>query len=107
MLDEATSAAEAMTLAKRSVKAKGNTLVVGGDMHPQTLEVIQTRAEPLGLAVKVATTPQAWAKALQQDDYFAAINQYPGSTGWMIDWTADAQTIHSKGAALILATDLL
>ena len=107
MLDEATAAAEAMTLAKRSVKAKGNTLVVGGDMHPQTLEVIQTRAEPLGLTVKVATTPQAWADALQQDDYFAAINQYPGSTGWMIDWSADAQTIHSKGAALILATDLL
>ncbi len=107
MLDEATAAAEAMTLAKRSVKTKGNTLVVGGDMHPQTLEVIQTRAEPLGLVVKVANSPQAWADALQQDDYFAAINQYPGSTGWMVDWTADAQTIHSKGAAFILAADLL
>src|SRR5690606_32874660 len=49
MLDEATAAAEAMTLARRSVKAKGNTIVVGGDCHPQTIEVIQTRAEPLGI----------------------------------------------------------
>ena len=107
MLDEATAAAEAMTLAKRSVKAKGNTLVVGGDLHPQTLEVIRTRAEPLGLVVKQASSPQEWIDALQQDDYFAAINQYPGSTGWVVDWTSDAQQIHAKGAALILAADLL
>jgi glycine dehydrogenase len=54
MLDEATAAAEAMTLAKRSVKAKGNSMIVSGDCHPQTIEVIQTRAAPLGLTVKVA-----------------------------------------------------
>lgn len=107
MLDEATAAAEAMTLAKRSVKAKGNTLVVGGDMHPQTLEVIRTRAEPLGIVVKQAGSPQDWIDALQQDDYFAAINQYPGSTGWLVDWSEDAQQIHAKGAAFILAADLL
>ena len=51
MLDEATAAAEAMTLAKRSVKSKSNTFVVAGDCHPQTIEVIQTRAAPLGLKV--------------------------------------------------------
>ncbi len=107
MLDEATAAAEAMTLAKRSVKAKGNTLLVGGDMHPQTLEVICTRAEPLGLTVKQIHSPQEWLQALQQDDYFAAINQYPGSTGWLVDWSSDAEQIHAKGAALILAADLL
>ena len=107
MLDEATAAAEAMTLAKRSVKAKGNTLVVGGDLHPQTLEVIRTRAEPLGIVVKQAGSPQDWIDALQQDDYFAAINQYPGSTGWVVDWSEDAQQIHSKGAAFVLAADLL
>ena len=49
MLDEATAAAEAMTLARRSVKCKSDTLVVAGDCHPQTIEVLQTRAEPLGL----------------------------------------------------------
>jgi glycine dehydrogenase len=107
MLDEATAAAEAMTLAKRSVKAKGNTLVVGGDLHPQTLEVIRTRAEPLGIAIKQVSSPQDWIDALQQDDYFAAINQYPGSTGWVVDWSSDAQQIHAKGAAFILAADLL
>ena len=56
MLDEATAAAEAMTLARRSVKAKGNAIVVSGDTHPQTIEVMQTRAAPLGLTVKLANS---------------------------------------------------
>jgi glycine dehydrogenase len=107
MLDEATAAAEAMTLAKRSVKAKGNTFVVGGDCHPQTLEVIQTRAAPLGITVKVARSTEEWYAALAGDDYFAALNQYPGSTGWVSDWAADADLVHSKQAALVLAADLL
>ena len=51
MLDEATAAAEAMTLAKRSVKSKSDTIIVAGDCHPQTIEVVRTRAEPLGLKV--------------------------------------------------------
>ena len=107
MLDEATAAAEAMTLAKRSVKNKGNTFVVGGDCHPQTIAVIQTRAAPLGITVTVANSPEAWYAALAQDDYFAAINQYPGSTGWLDDWQRDADLVHAKNAALILAADLL
>ena len=107
MLDEATAAAEAMTLAKRSVKAKGNTLIVSGDCHPQTIEVIQTRAAPLGLAVKVVRSGDEWMAAIGQDDYFAAINQYPGSSGWLADWQMSADVIHSKGAAFILAADLL
>ena len=107
MLDEATAAAEAMTLAKRSVKAKGNQLIVSGDCHPQTIEVIQTRAAPLGLAVKVVRSGDEWMAAIGQDDYFAAINQYPGSSGWLADWQMSADVIHSKGAAFILAADLL
>ena len=107
MLDEATAAAEAMTLAKRSVKAKGKVFIVSGDCHPQTIEVIQTRAEPLGLEVKIIRSATEWQAAIAQDDYFAAINQYPASSGWMMDWTDSAATIHSKGAALILAADLL
>src|SRR4051812_26083974 len=51
MLDEATAAAEAMTLARRSVKSKSNTFVIGGDCHPQTIEVVRTRARPLGIEV--------------------------------------------------------
>ena len=56
MLDEATAAAEAMTLAKRSVKSKSNTFIVAGDCHPQTIEVMQTRAEPLGMKVVLANS---------------------------------------------------
>jgi glycine dehydrogenase len=107
MLDEATAAAEAMTLAKRSVKAKGNTFIVSGDCHPQTIEVIQTRAAPLGYTVKVIRSSDEWQAAIAGDDYFAALNQYPGSSGWLADWQLSADIIHSKGAALILACDLL
>ncbi len=107
MLDESTAAAEAMTLAKRSVKAKGNVFIVGGDCHPQTLEVIQTRAATMDIQVKLASTEAEWNAAIAGDDYFAAINQYPGSSGWLCDWTASAETIHGKNAALILAADLL
>jgi glycine dehydrogenase len=107
MLDEATAAAEAMTLAKRSVKAKGMTFLVSGDTHPQTIEVIQTRAAPLGFTVEVCNGAEHWAKAIAGDDYFAALVQYPASSGWVMDWSADAATVHAKGAAVIFATDLL
>ena len=107
MLDEATAAAEAMTLAKRSVKAKGNVFIVSGDCHPQTIEVIQTRAAPLGISVKVIHSGDEWLAAIAQDDYFAALNQYPGSSGWLADWQQSADLIHTKGAAFILAADLL
>ncbi|MBT0571443.1 aminomethyl-transferring glycine dehydrogenase [Curvibacter sp. CHRR-16] len=107
MLDEATAAAEAMTLAKRSVKAKGNVFIVSGDCHPQSIEVVQTRAKPLGITVKVIRGSDEWLAAIAADDYFAALQQYPGSSGWLADWQASADLIHSKGAALILAADLL
>ncbi len=107
MLDEATAAAEAVTLARRSVKAAGQTVVVSGDTHPQTIEVVQTRAAPLGLTVKIANSHQEWTAALAGDDYFAALAQYPASSGWLHDWSADAEIVHRKQAAFIVATDLL
>ncbi|MBE7940934.1 MULTISPECIES: aminomethyl-transferring glycine dehydrogenase [Ramlibacter] len=107
MLDEATAAAEAMTLARRSVKAKGNTFIVSGECHPQTIEVIHTRAAPLGITVKVIRSSEEWIEAIQGDDYFAALNQYPGTSGWLADWTESAKAIHAKQAAFILAADLL
>ena len=57
LLDEATAAAEAMTLAKRSAKSRSKVFIVAGDCHPQTIEVIRTRAEPLGIEVKVGFAP--------------------------------------------------
>jgi glycine dehydrogenase len=107
MLDEATAAAEAMTLAKRLVKSKGNTFVVSGDCHPQTIEVIQTRAAPLGFTVKVANSMQEWEDAIAGDDYFAALTQYPASSGWLADWKPEADKVHAKNAAFIMAADLL
>ncbi len=106
MLDEATAAAEAMTLAKRSVKSKSNTLVVSGDTHPQTIEVIQTRAAPIGITVVVAQSQAEWDAALA-GDFFAALIQYPASSGVVADWKATVDAIHAKQAASIFATDLL
>ncbi|MEG2975259.1 MAG: aminomethyl-transferring glycine dehydrogenase [Comamonas sp.] len=106
MLDEATAAAEAMTLAKRSVKSKSNRIVLAGDVHPQTIEVIQTRAQPIGIEVLVANSKQEWEAALA-GDLFAAVIQYPASSGWIVDWKADVDAIHAKQAAAIVATDLL
>ena len=106
MLDEATAAAEAMTLAKRSVKSKSNTFVVAGDCHPQTIEVIQTRAKPLGIEVVLANSASKWEAALK-GDYFAVLAQYPSTSGRIDNLGADAATVHSKQAAFIVAADLL
>ena len=107
LLDEATAAAEAMTLARRSAKVKGNTIVVFGDAHPQTIEVMRTRAEPLGLTIKQASSAEEWDAAIAGDDYFAALIQYPASSGWLMDWSDEVAKIHAKGALAIFATDLL
>jgi glycine dehydrogenase len=106
MLDEATSAAEAMTLAKRSVKSKSNVFVVAGDCHPQTIEVVQTRAAPLGIEVVIANSAPEWDAAMK-GDFFAALIQYPASSGWVEDWAPDVKRIHEKQAACIVAADLL
>ena len=106
MLDEATAAAEAMTLAKRSVKSKSNRFIVAGDAHPQTIEVIQTRAEPLGIEVVVANSASQWDAALD-GDYFAVLAQYPATSGRIDDLQADVEKAHGKQAAFIAAADLL
>ncbi len=107
MLDEATAAAEAMTLARRSVKAEGSVIVVSGDAHPQTIEVMQTRAAPLGLKVRIADSREAWDAAIAADDYFAVLIQYPCSSGWLADWSDEVAKVHARGAAAIFAIDLL
>ena len=103
MLDEATAAAEAMTLAKRSVKSRSNTFIVAGDCHPQTIEVIRTRAAPLGIEVQVGFAPALMA----QHDYFAVLAQYPATNGLVHDLKPFVEQAHAKGAAFIVAADLL
>ena len=103
MLDEATAAAEAMTLARRSVKSKSNTFIVAGDCHPQTIEVIRTRAAPLGIEVRVGFAPQL----MQEHDYFGVIAQYPSTSGLIHDLKPHVEVAHAQGAAFIVAADLL
>lgn len=107
LLDEATAAAEAMTLAKRSAKSKSNTFLVAGDTHPQTLEVLTTRAEPLGITVDVVRSTDAFHQKLAAGDYFGVLVQYPASSGWVEEWSKDADTIHAHNALFVVATDLL
>jgi glycine dehydrogenase len=107
MLDEATAVAEAMTLAKRSVKSKSNTFIISGDCHPQTIEVVQTRAKPLGLEVLVAMSGEQWNEWTTQRDYFAAMDQYPSTSGAIGDLSGEVAKAHAKQAAFIVAADLL
>ncbi len=107
MLDEATAAAEAMTLAKRSVKSKSDTFIVAGDCHPQTIEVIQTRATPLGLKVVLANSAAEWDALIEGGDYFAALAQIPSTSGALHDLRGDAERIHAHQAAFIVAADVL
>jgi glycine dehydrogenase len=103
MLDEATAAAEAMTLAKRSVKSRSDTVLVSADCHPQTIEVIRTRAEPLGLHVEVGHLPDL----LAQQDCFAVIASYPATGGEIHDLRPWIEQAHARQAAFIVVADLL
>ena len=107
MLDEATAAAEAMTLAKRSVKSKSNTFIITGDCHPQTIEVVKTRAKPLGIEVLVANSGEDWDNWMANRDFFAIMDQYPSTSGAIADLRAEVAKAHAKGAAFIVAADLL
>ncbi len=103
LLDEATAAAEAMTLAQRSAKSKSNVFVVAADCHPQTIAVVKTRAEPLDIEVKVGD-PEA---LLAAGEAFGVLAQYPATDGRVRDLRALASATHAKGALFIAATDLL
>ncbi|WP_307647585.1 aminomethyl-transferring glycine dehydrogenase [Variovorax boronicumulans] len=107
MLDEATAAAEAMTLAKRSVKSKSNVFLVSGDCHPQTIEVIKTRAAPLGIEVKVSTASETLPHLMVSGEFFGVLAQYPATTGHVHDLRPLAGHAHQCDAAFCVAADLL
>ena len=107
MLDEATAAAEAMTLAKRSVKSRSNVFLVAGDCHPQTIEVIRTRAAPLGIQVRVSTASETLPQLMADGDFFGVLAQYPGTTGQVHDLRPLGELTHLNDAALCVAADLL
>ncbi|GIH04070.1 glycine dehydrogenase (decarboxylating) [Rhizocola hellebori] len=101
MLDEGTAAAEAMTIARRSSKAKSMVYAVDADTLPQTIEVIATRAEPLGITVEV------FADGQLPQEFFGVHLQYPGASGALIDHSALIEAAHAQGALVTVAADLL
>ncbi|MBA2769864.1 MAG: aminomethyl-transferring glycine dehydrogenase [Sporichthyaceae bacterium] len=106
MLDEATAAAEAMTLARRSSKAPGEAVfVVDTDVLPQTIAVVRTRAEPLGIEVVVADV--AGPGALPDRPVFGVLLQYPGAGGAVRELTSLIDAAHDAGALVAVAADLL
>jgi glycine dehydrogenase len=102
LLDEATAAAEAMTMAERVAKSKARAFFVDENCHPQTIAVIQTRALPLGIEVIVGAPED-----LKPETVFGAIFQYPGTWGHVRDLTAEIAALHAAKAVAVVATDLL
>ncbi|HMC14221.1 MAG TPA: aminomethyl-transferring glycine dehydrogenase, partial [Albitalea sp.] len=102
MLDEASSAAEAMTLALRIGKSKSTTFFVADDVLPQMLDVVRTRARPLGIDVVVGPVDAA-----AQANAFAVLLQYPGVNGIVHDLKPVIAAVHAAGSLAIVAADLL
>ncbi|MEN0073841.1 MAG: glycine dehydrogenase (aminomethyl-transferring), partial [Paracraurococcus sp.] len=106
LLDEATAAAEAVALAHAAYKAKGRTLLAAADLHPQTLAVVRTRAEPVGIEV-VVVPPAEIAACASAEKPFAVLLQYPGTTGELRDLAPEIAAAHEAGGLAIVAADPL
>ncbi|MGA8157465.1 MAG: aminomethyl-transferring glycine dehydrogenase, partial [Rhodoplanes sp.] len=103
LLDEATAAAEAMTLAHRAAAAKVSSFFVDRNVHPQTLAVLQVRAEPLGIDLVVGSPGDDLART----DVFGALLQYPDTLGTISDYRDAIAAVHARGGLAILAADPL
>ena len=102
MLDEATAAAEAMTLLLRASNAKSRVFYVADDVFAQTIDVVQTRAAPLGIQVKVGPAAHA-----ADAEAFGVLLQYPGANGHVRDYRELCAAIHARGGLVACASDLL
>ncbi|MDP1584142.1 MAG: aminomethyl-transferring glycine dehydrogenase, partial [Bradyrhizobium sp.] len=103
LLDEATAAAEAMALAERAAQAKAKAFFVDHEVHPQTLAVLRTRAEPLGWSLVVGDP----ALDLDKAEVFGALLQYPATSGAVRDLRPAIAALRAKGALAVVAADLL
>lgn len=107
MLDEATAAAEAMTLARRASKLSDEAVfLIEEHVHPQTKAVVITRAKPLGIKVVEIDSGHV-VRDGYDGEFFGALLQYPDTTGTVIDYTSFTEFAHSRDALVIAATDLL
>jgi glycine dehydrogenase len=105
LLDEATAAAEAMAMARRVSPHEGTAFFVDQDVHPQTLAVLRTRAEPLGIRLVVGDA--AGDADLDPGDCFGALLSDPTSSGRVVEWRDQIDRLHAAGAVAVVATDLL
>lgn len=101
LLDEATAAAEAMTLARRAGRSASNVFVVDADTLPQTKAVLRTRSEPLGIELVESDFGAGLPEC------FGVLVQYPGAGGRIRDFRAVAEAAHARGAQVVAAADLL
>ena len=102
LLDEATAAAEAMTMARRVSKSKSNRFLVDAACFPQTIDVVKTRAGYFGFELVVATVDAA-----KDEEFFGALLQYPNDNGEVRDLTDAIASLKAKGATIAVATDLM
>jgi glycine dehydrogenase len=103
LLDEGTAAAEAMAMLHRINSDKGAVFLVDADAHPQTIDIVCTRAEPLGIEVVVGDPDSVEPL----DGCFGMLMQYPGSSGRLHDLTPAIERAHAHGALVCVAADLL
>ena len=101
LLDEATACAEAMTMAKRITKNKSINFFVDQECHPQNIEVLKTRAHPLGINIIIGDPD----KDINYEDCFGAIFQYPGTFGTLRDFTNVTDKLHETGALVTISAD--
>jgi len=105
LLDEATAAAEAMTLVSRVGKSKSQKFFIDESCFPQTIAVVSARAKPIGIEV-VTGDPQS-LEDLSEEMYFGALIQYPNNHGEICDYTAAIENLHNHNGLVIMATDLM
>ncbi|MEY2481318.1 MAG: glycine dehydrogenase [Verrucomicrobiota bacterium] len=103
MLDEATAAAEAMTLCHHAAAGDRKTFFVADNCHPQTIEVVQTRAKPLGIEIKIDN----FSRCKFDDTIFGALIQYPATDGAIYDYSEFVKQAHDAGALVVVAADIL
>ena len=105
LLDEATAAAESMTLTHRVGKSKSQKFFIDQNCFPQTVSVVTARAKPIGIEVMVGDPKQL--TDLKEETYFGALLQYPGNDGAVIDFSQEIVSMHAQNGLVIMATDLL
>jgi glycine dehydrogenase len=107
LLDEGTAAAEAMSLFAGAHRGKRSTFVVDARCHPQTVAVVQMRAEPVGIDVVVADLGGGLPDGVVEADLIGVLVQYPTTDGEVVDYAGLGEAVHAAGGYLAVATDLL